>query len=310
MIVRLGYVAICNTLNMTASKTITYSNFLKDPNGYERINDLITENLKNLKEILTFNVKNNIHFYRLTSHLIPLATLIKYDLSKYKDCFNDLSSIINSNDMRIDMHPDQFCVINLANKDAVLRSFDILSYHLDILKALDVKNPLLVLHVGSNVFGKEKSSSRFINNFLKLSDDIKSVIALENDDKIFSLSDTLNICEKLKVPCILDYHHFICNKNDDSLEKLLPRVFKTWNFTPKVHFSSPKNNTKKDMRSHHDYINGDSFISFLEIVKNYTNKLDVMIEAKMKDQALFYLVRYLKYKTNYEFLDDTTFIVN
>ena len=187
MIVRLGYVAICNTLN-----------FLKDPNGYERINDLITENLKNLKEILTFNVKNNIHFYRLTSHLIPLATLIKYDLSKYKDCFNDLSSIINSNDMRIDMHPDQFCVINSANKDTVLRSFDILSYHLDILKALDVKNPLLVLHVGSNVFGKEKSSSRFINNFLKLSDDIKSAVLVIHGEKAHSRYISEDAFKKLK----------------------------------------------------------------------------------------------------------------
>ena len=36
---------------------------------------------------------------------------------------------------------------------------------------------------------------------------------------------------------------------------------------------------------------------------------DVMIEAKQKDEALFRLVRELKYKTNYEFLDETTFIV-
>ena len=34
-----------------------------------------------------------------------------------------------------------------------------------------------------------------------------------------------------------------------------------------------------------------------------------MIEAKMKDEALFRLVRELKYKTDYKFIDDTTFIV-
>ena len=33
-----------------------------------------------------------------------------------------------------------------------------------------------------------------------------------------------------------------------------------------------------------------------------------MIEAKMKDDALFRLVRELKYKTNYKFIDDTSFI--
>ena len=36
--------------------------------------------------------------------------------------------------------------------------------------------------------------------------------------------------------------------------------------------------------------------------------IDIMIEAKSKDDALFKLVRELKYKTNYLFLIDTTFI--
>ena len=34
-----------------------------------------------------------------------------------------------------------------------------------------------------------------------------------------------------------------------------------------------------------------------------------MLEAKNKDEALFKLIRELKYKTNYEFIDDTSFII-
>ena len=34
-----------------------------------------------------------------------------------------------------------------------------------------------------------------------------------------------------------------------------------------------------------------------------------MIEAKKKDEALFRLVRQLKYLTNYEFIDETSFNV-
>lgn len=33
-----------------------------------------------------------------------------------------------------------------------------------------------------------------------------------------------------------------------------------------------------------------------------------MLEAKGKDDSLFRLVRYIKYKTDYEFIDDTTFL--
>ena len=74
-----------------------------------------------------------------------------------------------------------------------------------------------------------------------------------------------------------------------------------------MHFSSPKN--KRDYRSHNEYINGDDFINFIEILKKYDRDIDIMLEAKMKDDALFRLVRELKYKTNYRFIDDTSFEV-
>ena len=74
-----------------------------------------------------------------------------------------------------------------------------------------------------------------------------------------------------------------------------------------MHFSSPKG--KKDFRSHSDYIDGDEFIKFIEILKKYDRDVDIMLEAKEKDDSLFRLIRYIKYKTNYVFVDDTSFIV-
>ena len=43
----------------------------------------------------------------------------------------------------------------------------------------------------------------------------------------------------------------------------------------KMHFSSSKN--KKDFRSHNDYINGDDFINFIEILKKYDKDVDIMV---------------------------------
>ena len=63
------------------------------------------------------------------------------------------------------------------------------------------------------------------------------------------------------------------------------------------------------MRSHHDYIESDSFITFIESIKHLNYDVDIMIEAKKKEEALFRLIRELKYKTNYQFIDDTSFIV-
>ena len=55
--------------------------------------------------------------------------------------------------------------------------------------------------------------------------------------------------------------------------------------------------------------NTQEFINFLDKIKFINKDFDIMIEAKAKDEALFKLVRELKYKTNYKYIDETTFII-
>ena len=60
---------------------------------------------------------------------------------------------------------------------------------------------------------------------------------------------------------------------------------------------------------HHDYIDRIEFLKFLNILKKENKDIDIMIEAKKKDEALFRLVRELKYKTNIKFIDETSFMI-
>ena len=313
MKIRLGYACISKTLsNVTTSSTITYTTFQKDKD-YKKIDTAIKSNLNALKEILTYNIKNNIHFFRLSSKLIPLATKsdVIFDyIDPYKDYYNSIAKIIKDNKLRIDFHPDEFCVLNSTKSEVVKNSIAILEYHYNLLKALEIKNKILVLHIGGNTFGKKNSISRFINNFNTLSKDIQESIAIENDDKIFNIMDCIYISKNINVPVILDYHHHICNHDELDINDYLKDILSSWhNTTPKMHFSSPKNKTKKDFRSHNDYINVDDFINFIDLLKPFNHDVDIMIEAKAKDEALFRLVRELKYKTNYTFIDDTSFEV-
>lgn len=313
MKIRLGYACISKTLsNVTTSSTITYTTFQKDKD-YKKIDTVIKSNLNALKEILTYNIKNNIHFFRLSSKLIPLATKsdVIFDyIDPYKDYYHSIAKIIKDNKLRIDFHPDEFCVLNSTKSEVVKNSIAILEYHYNLLKALEIKNKILVLHIGGNTFGKKNSISRFINNFNTLSKDIQESIAIENDDKIFNIRDCVYISKNINVPVILDYHHHICNHDELDINDYLKDILSSWhNTTPKMHFSSPKNKTKKDFRSHNDYINVDAFINFIDLLKPFNHDVDIMIEAKAKDEALFRLVRELKYKTNYTFIDDTSFEV-
>lgn len=271
MKIRLGYACISKTLsNVTTSSTITYTTFQKDKD-YKKIDTAIKSNLNALKEILTYNIKNNIHFFRLSSKLIPLATKsdVIFDyIDPYKDYYNSIAKIIKDNKLRIDFHPDEFCVLNSTKSEVVKNSIAILEHHYNLLKALEIKNKILVLHIGGNTFGKKNSISRFINNFNTLSKDIQESIAIENDDKIFNISDCVYISKNINVPVILDYHHHICNHDELDINDYLKDILSSWhNTTPKMHFSSPKNKTKKDFRSHNDYINVDDFINFIDLLK-------------------------------------------
>ncbi len=126
MIVRLGYVAIALKLGkVTSSSTLTYTRYNKLKNEEDKIKKLkeITySNIKDLEKILRYNIENNIHFYRLTSKLIPLAThpKVMWDFIKYfeKD-FKYIGKIIKESNMRVDAHPDHFNVINSDKENVV-----------------------------------------------------------------------------------------------------------------------------------------------------------------------------------------------
>ena len=311
MKIRLGYVALPVSIGVTASKTITLTNYKKlgVRRGEEKRTKLFLANLDSFLEILKYNKANDIHFYRMTSHLVPLLTYSNsYDniLKKHKDRLKEIGDFLSNNNMRVDMHPDQFLVLNSVNDDVVESTISSLEYYDSLMKFLDLKTNI-ILHVGSGQCGKLEAMKRFEDNFKRLSKSIQSKIVIENDDKVFNIRNVLSLAKKIGVPVVLDYHHFLVNRNNEKIEDFIVDVFSTWKTTPKIHFSSPK--SKKEKRSHHDYIDSDVFIDFIEKVKFCNVDFDVMIEAKQKDEALFRLVRELKYKTNYEFLDETTFIV-
>lgn len=313
MRVRLGYVALSKALeDVTTSSTITYTNYINKNYNTSKLLEITKNNLDSLYKIIKYNVKNNFHFYRLTSKLVPLAThdKVNFDyITPFLDKYKKIGKLINDNNIRVDTHPNQYAVLNSMDSKIVKNTVEILEYHYKIMDALGIKDKIIILHVGSSACGKKASITRFINNFNKLPDHIKKCIAVENDDKVYNIKDVLELCHKINVPMVLDYHHFICNNEKEDINDYLKEIIDTWcEKLPKMHFSSPKSKLKKEFRSHSDYINKECFIEFINIIKKQDKDIDIMLEAKAKDDAISRLVRCLKYETNYKFVNETTFI--
>ena len=316
MRVRLGYVAIAlNLKNVTSSSTVTFANYNKLKSEGERLRKLKTvtfSNLEDLETILKYNIENNIHFYRLTSKLIPLTTHpeVAWEYEKYfSKELNRIGRIIKDSNMRLDAHPDQFNVINSVKVKVVEDTIRNLNHAVDLFDLMDYEEGKLVIHTGSSTGGKEDSILRFISNYKTFPSRIKERLIIENDDKVFTAKDVLRICEEIKVPMVVDIHHQNCKNDDDNMGDLLPHIFSTWDkeiLPPKIHFSSPREGNLD--RKHADYIDVNDFATFLDLAKESVNRdFDVMIEAKKKDQALFQLIKDLK-KINYDcrFIENST----
>ena len=316
MRVRLGYVSIAlNLPKTTSSSTVTYTRYSKMKTDKEKINKLkeVTKsNLDGLEKIIRYNIENEIHFYRITSNLIPLLTHpeVDFDYKRFfKKDFEYIGNLIKDNNIRVDTHPDQFNVINSTKKDVVESTLRNLKAQAELFDDLNYLYGKMVLHVGSSQGGKEASIDRFIENLKLFPQNITDKLIIENDDKTFTARDVLCLCKQINKPMVLDVHHHICNNEGEEIEELLPEVFKTWEneiLPPKIHFSSPRE--FENDRKHADYINSSDFIKFLEKAKEVCDiDFDVMIEAKQKDLALEKLMKELKeLKPEWNYIDKST----
>lgn len=300
MIVRFGYVAMALEIaEGSPNKTVTVTNLLKIPNEGDRLNRLrrlVRVNLDNQLRVLKYNKGHEIHVFRFTSKLIPLATHEAaggWDyLQEFRQELLEIGEYVRANNMRVSAHPDHFTLLNSPKDEVIAASVKDLEYHAGLFDAMGLGSEAkLVLHVGGLYKDKEHSIDRFKKNFSLLPAGIKNRLIIENDDKSYTVADVLELCRQLNIPMVLDVHHHDCCSNGESLVELLPAIFATWrDMPPKIHFSSPKD--AKNIRAHADYINTPDFVKFLALARECgANDFDVMIEAKQKDRALHALMK-------------------
>lgn len=329
MIVRFGFVAMSVLLeNASPSRTMTFATFSKlaDREAAVRKLERITEeNLNNAVRVLKHAAAHDIRMYRFSSKIIPLAThealadWNPYESRIVKEAFAKAGEFVRRKGIRASFHPDHFCVLNTPKPGVLHNSIRDLNYHVGMLEAMELderfKNNI---HVGGSYGSKPESGERFIRQFAELDERLKHRITLENDDKTFNALETLEIAEQCGLPAVLDIHHHEVNDGGITeaqlTEQLWPRVVETWKqenerlrasgqtgessegeewiLPPKLHASSPK--SEKDPRGHADYVEVDKLLRFLLAAAGSCSRVDVMLEAKRKDDALMNLMEQFK----------------
>lgn len=308
MRVRFGFVAMSLELeNASPAKTMTVTNFLKLPDreaALRKITRIANDNLENTLRILRHADAADVHVYRLSSKLIPLfghELTQGWDFFRYLGkSFAEIGEFVRSRQMRVSFHPDHFTLLNSPKPEVLVNSVDDLTRHGAMFDAMGLDNTAKnVIHVGGGYKDKVSSLLRFQENYAGVPQAIKDRLTLENDDKTYTARDTLGLCQVVGLPMVLDIHHHRCNYEPSSdwnciLKEILPDVFETWRGTglpPKIHASSSK--SEKEFRAHHEEVFAEDVVPFLELCKVHNQDIDIMLEAKNKDVALFRLLKEL-----------------
>jgi UV DNA damage endonuclease len=301
--IRFGFVAMSVTLEKASpSKTVTLKSYKKlaekdEEAALHKVLRVSRENLANTLRLLKHCKFSGVKVYRFSSKLVPLAThplLAGWDyIGDLQKEFSEIGDYVKESQMRVSFHPDHYTLINSPREDVLDSSIKDLEHHHDMLEAMGLDSRAkLVTHVGGGYRDKEKALERFRENWDKVPETIRERLVLENDDRTYTASQVLKLCEKLNIPMVLDIHHHRCNNNGEEIEEFLAPVFATWEGTglpPKIHISSPKSPT--DIRSHHDFVDPADLFGILSLAVRHTDCLDVMVEAKQKDKAMFELVK-------------------
>ncbi|WP_170270252.1 UV DNA damage repair endonuclease UvsE [Heliorestis acidaminivorans] len=283
--IRLGYA--CLNTQLPALKTCRWATY--QSKGIAYLRELALHNLSTTLTMIRWNIERDILVFRMSSDLIPFASKRELTWSWYEEerllqLTEAIRKEVLDSGMRLSMHPGQYTILNSPRSTVVEDAIADLSYHATLLKLCGGTD--MIIHLGGVYGDKKASMDRFVERAKKLSPEILSYLRIENDDKVYTAEDVLLISKRTGIPVVVDLHHEHCNPSSVALEKLLPDLLATWGTKrPKIHISSGRDHNRD--RKHADFITLEDWQEVLTLFANVD--VDVMIEAKEKEQALLRL---------------------
>ena len=237
-----------------------------------------------------------------TMHKHPGSGLA-YSLDFAREALGEVGRFARANGIRLTMHPKQMNQLGAHSRKVLDDTISDLVMHGLILDMLDpgMRDPagcVMVLHGGGAYGDKAGTLARWSRAFRRLPLFVRRRIVLENDERIYTVDDLLPVCNRLRIPLVFDTFHHELNPGRDKHGQLrvgraepdfLDDVIRTWqgrgHLRMKLHISQQCTESRH-CGSHSAYVTW--FPPWL--LKLATREpYDLMVEAKMKDQAALLL---------------------
>ena len=292
----LGYACINTSLQankITTNRTMRRKTF--DTKGLDYVSELALQNVKDLKTYIHWNNEFKIKLFRLSSQIFPWMEEYEFkDLKDWDEIANlmaEIGKIATESNQRLTMHPGPYHCLASPNPKVVKRTIKGLNKHaeqFDMMLFQPSHYNKINIHVGGAYGDKKSTLERFCKNFELLEENTKKRLVIENDDSPneFSVKDLFDgVFQHIGIPITFDYFHHTFNTGGLTEEEALKMASITWpdGITQCCHYSESRRKEKLDEsirpQAHSDIIYNK--------INTYGLNPDIVIEAKLKEQAIF-----------------------
>ena len=284
---------------------------MEDIDGIDIAKQRSFQNIKDIKTMIDWNIENDINVMRLSSNIFPhlsnwkmtkcetMVDPILFEEYQTLDwCRTELEDIgkyANDKKHRLTFHPGQYNQVGAQSREVYEKTILDLGLHAKIFDIMGMgPNSIMVIHGGGVYKNKGETIDRWKRQFLEMPEAIRDRLVFENCEKSYCIEDIIPISEYLNIPIVHDTHHYTCFKhynptvNQKSADDLMIPVLDTWrrrNIKPKFHISEQGSGR---VGHHSDFVEVIPKY-LLDIPIKHNRDIDIMIEAKKKEQAILRL---------------------
>jgi len=279
----------------------------------ERLWDIMVHNAAAAKRLVEYvgSLPPELRMVRLGSNQLPCATEPTWryfwsrpDVVAYcEKHYRAVGDTARALDVRLSMHPGQFCVLASDNEEIVERSIEEFEYHANLIRYMGYGQRFQDFKCNVHISGR-KGPAGIKDTLKRLSPEARNTITIENDENSWGLDASLELADDLAL--VLDIHHHLIKTGEyiEPDDDRIKRIIDSWRGErPAMHYSLSREDyltdadpsvrpdmdtllesgyKKQKLRAHSDYMWNTACN---EWALSHWGWADIMVEAKMKNLA-------------------------
>ncbi len=303
--------------------TLRWMDSVAQAAAHAKLVEIVEHNLQAQLRLLAYvaSLPKPLQMLRLSSDLLPFYSHPKVS-AFYQDPtiqrrliegFAAIGDAARAANIRLSMHPGQYCVLGSDRPDVVENSIAEFEYHADMIRMMGYGRQFQDFKCNLHIAGKlGGEGTRAV--WARLSQEARHCITFENDEKTYGVDACLALADL--APVVLDVHHCWIHEDDyiDPHADRVARIIDSWRgVRPTMHLSQPHESLQELGLSAERKLEMPEVMKVVpkrelyghsarmwnqwtnEYVMQFLDRFDIMFESKDKNVAtLEFYERYLK----------------